>query len=294
LQARRRGALGLREVSAETVIGLIRERLLVQNQLPSVPDGWTVEVQQRPADGAAISGDFVSNRLVCDGNQRVLHLAVVDVSGSGITAGPRALLLSGAVGGLLGSVPPEEFLSAANAYLARQQWSLGFASAIYLRLDLDSGEYAIRVAGHPPALHFKPDQAPPWQSTAASGTVLGVLPDLTGNVYQDLLKPGEALFLYTDGVIEDRARDLDAGSLRFKESVELLAARDNWVGVARYLIERVPTQLDDDRTVVMIRRQPVPVPVPTANPGAAPAALPVQTEASTKARTRAVGLSRAE
>ena len=66
-QARRRDALGLKEISAETVIGLIRERLLVQSQLPSVPDGWTVEIEQRPADGAAISGDFVSTRLVCEG-----------------------------------------------------------------------------------------------------------------------------------------------------------------------------------------------------------------------------------
>lgn len=264
LQARRRDALGLREVSAETVIGLIRERLLVQNQLPVVPEGWAVEIQQRPADGAAISGDFVSTRLVCDGQQRFLHLAVVDVSGSGITAGPRALLLSGAVGGLLGSVPPEDFLAATNDYLTRQQWSLGFASAIYVRVDLDTGDYAVRVAGHPPAMHFKPDQAPPWHSSKVGGTVLGVLPTLTSNLDSDVLRPGEALFLYTDGVIEDRSRDLDAGSLRFRESVELLAARDNWAGVAGYLIDRVPTLQDDDRTVVMIRRQPVPAALPAA------------------------------
>src|SRR4051794_27462465 len=81
LQARRRDALGLREVSAETVLSLISERLLVQAQLPSVPDGWTVQIEQRPADGAAICGDFVANRLVCEEGSRVLHLAVVDVSG---------------------------------------------------------------------------------------------------------------------------------------------------------------------------------------------------------------------
>jgi hypothetical protein len=264
LQARRRDALGLKEVSAETVIGLIRDRLLVQSELPTVPDGWTVEIQQRPADGAAISGDFVSNRLACDGSVQVLHLAVVDVSGSGIAAGPRALLLSGAVGGLLGSVEPDQFLAAANDYLARQQWSLGFASAIYVRLDLTTGEYGVRVAGHPPAIHFRPAAAPPWRTSKASGTVLGVLPQLTTTLDTDVLQPGDALFLYTDGVIEDRARDIDAGALRFKENVELLAARDDWLGASQYLIEHVPTQNDDDRTVVMIRRHPVPVTVQAA------------------------------
>lgn len=256
IQAHRRDALGLKEVSAETVIGLIRERLLVQSQLPSVPDGWTVEIQQRPADGAAICGDFVSNRLVSDGTGQQLHLAVIDVSGSGITAGPRALLLSGAVGGLLGSVDPDEFLAAANDYLARQQWSLGFATAIYVLLNLDTGAYSVRVAGHPPAVHFRPGTEPAWRTSPATGTVLGVLPTLTGTVDHAVLEPGESLFLYTDGMVEDRTRDIDAGTQRFKSNVELLADRGNWVGVARYLIERVPTQQVDDRTVVMIRRQP--------------------------------------
>lgn len=257
LQAGRRDRLGLRQVSAEKVIGMIRDRLLVQAQMPVVPDGWTVEVQQRPADGAAIAGDFVSNRVVCNGTSKVLHLAVVDVSGNGITAGPRALLLSGAVGGLLGSVDPEDFLDEANDYLSRQQWSLGFASAIYVRLDLSTGEYGIRCAGHPPAVHFRPTVAPPWQTSPATGTVLGVLPTLTGKVDLGVLQPGEALFLYTDGVVEDRTRDIDAGTLRLKETVELLAARGQTEGIARYLIERVPTKHDDDRTVVMVRRDPV-------------------------------------
>jgi Stage II sporulation protein E (SpoIIE) len=258
LQARRRDALGLREVSAETVIGLISERLLVQAQLPAVPDGWAVDIEQRPAYGAAICGDFVANLLVCEEDSRVLHLAVVDVSGSGITAGPRALLLSGAVGGLLGSVSPEDFLPAANDYLARQQWSLGFASAVYLGLDLDTGDYSLRVAGHPPAIHFRPGQTARWRLSTATGTVLGVLPEISGVTEHGVLEPGEVLFLYTDGVIEDRTRDLDAGTQRLKENVELLAAADDWAGAARYLIERVPTELTDDRTVVVIRRQPVP------------------------------------
>lgn len=254
VQARRRDSLGLKEVSAETVIGLIRERLLVQSQLPSVPAGWTVEIEQRPADGAAISGDFVSSRLVCNGDSQILHVAVIDVSGSGIAAGPRALLLSGAVGGLLGAVAPADFLAATNDYLTRQQWSLGFATAIYVRLDLRSGEYEVRVAGHPPAVHFRPATAPVWRTATATGTVLGVVSELTGDVDRSTIEPGEALFLYTDGVVEDRDRDIDTGTSRFKDAVELIARNRDWSRAASELIERVPLQRVDDRTVVMIRR----------------------------------------
>jgi serine phosphatase RsbU (regulator of sigma subunit) len=259
VQAHRRDRLGLKQMSAEQVIGLIRDRLLVQARLPELPHGWTIEIGQQPADGAAIAGDFVSSRLIRDEHQQILHIAVIDVSGSGIAAGPRALLLSGAVGGLLGAVEPDDFLAAANDYLVRQRWSLGFASAIYARLDLRTGEYGIRVAGHPPAFHFRPTAASPWRTSPATGTVLGVLPNLTGVADAEALAPGEALVLYTDGVVEDRTRDLDAGTLRLRETVEVLASQDSWDGLADHLIERVPAKVDDDRTVVVIRRLPVPV-----------------------------------
>ena len=45
-----------------------------------------------------------------DGRHVVLDLALVEVSGNGVDAGSRALLLSGALRGLLGAVPPENFL----------------------------------------------------------------------------------------------------------------------------------------------------------------------------------------
>jgi len=268
IQAARRDRLGLRQVSAETVIGLIRDRLLVQAQLPEIPPGWTIDIEQRPADGAAIAGDFVSNRLIQDGTSNVLHLAVVDVSGSGIAAAPRALLFSGAVGGLLGSVDPADFLPAANDYLNRQQWSLGFATAIYLTLDLDTGRYSIRTAGHPPAIHYQPCETPPWRSSPATGTVLGVLPELGDVVDEYILAPGDALFLYTDGVVEDRTRDIDVGTRRLQEVVERLAATaaatgaHEWPEMSRHLISEVPSKRDDDRTVVTIRRNPEPALTP--------------------------------
>jgi serine phosphatase RsbU (regulator of sigma subunit) len=268
VQARRRDRLGLRLVSAETVLGLIRDRLLVQAQLPCVPAGWAVEIQQRPAHGAAISGDFVANRLVCEGTGQVLHLAVIDVAGCGMAAGPRALLLSGAVGGLLGTVPADQFLAATNDYLVRQQWSVGLASAIYVRLDLGSGEYSIRVAGHPPALHFRPSQAPPWRTSPAAGTVLGALPALTGVLDRDVLRPGETLLLYTDGVVEDRAQDIDAGTRRLMDGVEALAGGlPAGAGLARALIDQVPERTDDDRTLVLIQRHEPHQPAPTGRSG---------------------------
>ena len=70
--------------------------------MPALPEGWSAEVVLRSAGGASFSGDFLVATRSDDGSQ--LEVALVDVSGKGVDAGTRALLLSGAFGGLLGSV----------------------------------------------------------------------------------------------------------------------------------------------------------------------------------------------
>ena len=160
----------------------------------------------RPAGGASFGGDFVVS--VCDG--KMLEVAVVDVSGKGIDAGTRALMLSGAFGGLLGSVPASEFLTACNAYLRRSEPAEGFVTAVHLALDLTTGNYVIGSAGHPPAAHFESGSGL-WLLTQARGIVLGVVPDLRQDAEHGTLRPGDALMLYTDGVVEQPGRDIDVG-----------------------------------------------------------------------------------
>ena len=60
-----------------------------------------------PAGGASFSGDFL---VAGAGIDERMEIVLVDVSGKGVDAGTRALLLSGAFGGLLGATPSEEFL----------------------------------------------------------------------------------------------------------------------------------------------------------------------------------------
>ena len=170
------------------------------------------------AGGSSFGGDFVVS--FCDG--KTLEVALVDVSGKGIDAGTRALLLSGAFGGLLGSVPREDFLPACNAYMRRGAAAEGFVTAVHLSLDLASGEYVISSAGHPPAVHYD-GAAGRWRLTKAHGIVLGVLPDLRGAVTEDergVLQRGDALMLYTDGLVEAPGRDIDAGTDRLLGEAE--------------------------------------------------------------------------
>jgi hypothetical protein len=267
LNALRRDRLGLGHTSAESVIGQVRRRVRVQSEVPPLPAGWRVDVQQRAADGAAIAGDFVSSRLHDSDAGPVLDLALVDVSGKGIEAGSRALLLSGAVGGLLGSVPADQFLSEVNSYLIRQRWGAGFATCVYVRLELDTGRFELRAAGHPPPVVRT--AAGEWVECLTVGTLLGVIPTLSTVPYRGALSGGDALFLVTDGVIEDRVSPIEAGMQRLMDTADrrlrLRRVGPNGIdGLAAHLVDTVPSRADDDRAVVVLWRDE-----PTEAPGTA-------------------------
>ncbi len=91
-----------------TMLFDLRERIRVQSSLPRLPQGWHREMALRPVGGQSFSGDFVVAARTHGG--RTLEAVLTDVSGKGMDAGSRALLLSGAFGGLLGSLPPHAFL----------------------------------------------------------------------------------------------------------------------------------------------------------------------------------------
>ena len=205
--ARTRWKLGVQGLRGDRMLIELRDRLRAQGRLPRAARraGGSAAVL-RPAGGSSFGGDFLVS--ACDG--KTLEVALVDVSGKGVDAGTRALLLSGAFGGLLGSVPQGEFLNACNAYLRRGPATEGFVTAVHLALDLTTGEYMLTSAGHPPPAQFDAGSGT-WRLTPARGIVLGVVPDLRCVPAHGALRPGDALMLYTDGLVEAPGRDIDAG-----------------------------------------------------------------------------------
>ena len=250
LLARTRAKLGLLGLRGDHMLVELRDRIRNQSTRPALPEGWGSEAVLRPAGGASFGGDFVVS--VCDG--KTLEVAVVDVSGKGIDAGTRALLLSGAFGGLLGSVPATEFLTSCNAYLRRNEPSEGFVTAVHLALDLATGNYVIASAGHPPAAHFESGSGQ-WRLTQARGIVLGVVHDLRQDAEHGLLRPGDALMLYTDGVVEQPGRDIDVGIDRLLGEADRLVAA-GFGGGAASLVQAMQdgARRTDDCGLVLIWR----------------------------------------
>jgi serine phosphatase RsbU (regulator of sigma subunit) len=183
---------------------------------------------------------------------RHFEVAVVDVSGKGEQAGTRALLLSGAFGGLLGSMPAANFLPAANDYLLRQDWSEGFATAVHLSLNLDTGEFELRSAGHPPAVQLHAGSGR-WGVHETDGPVLGLMRNAEFRLVTGRLQHGDALLLYTDGLVETPQRDISLGIDKLLGQGERLLRLGFEQGAHR-LIDQLES-MNDDRALLLLHRR---------------------------------------
>ncbi|WP_369020900.1 PP2C family protein-serine/threonine phosphatase [Streptomyces californicus] len=234
-----------------TMLFDLRERIRVQSSLPRLPQGWHREMALRPAGGQSFSGDFVVAARTHGG--RTLEAVLTDVSGKGMDAGSRALLLSGAFGGLLGSLPPHAFLPAANGYLLRQDWDEGFATSIHLVLDLESGDYEIYSAGHPPALQLHAGSGR-WEEKSGEGPLLGVYDGAEFDAVKGSLAPGDVLMLFTDGLVEASDRDIAEGIDRLTGEADRYVTA-GFEGAAWHLIEACAKDVNDDRALLLLSRR---------------------------------------
>jgi hypothetical protein len=125
---------------------------------------------------------------------------------------------------------------------------------VYLWVDLATGAYRLETAGHPPAAHLVAGTGR-WRLAPTRGPLLGVFPEVRYRPDRGTLRPGDALLLYTDGVVEDRARDVDLGLDRLLGAAESLIPRGDFTGGAGYLVEQVPARDDDDRAIVLLWRE---------------------------------------
>jgi hypothetical protein len=246
----RRSQLGVAGARSESMLVDLRDRITKQGHIPALPQDWHAEAVTRSAGASSFAGDFMVASLSRDGDH--FEVAVVDVSGKGEQAGTRALLLSGAFGGLLGSMPAANFLPAANDYLLRQDWSEGFATAVHLALSLSTGEFEIRSAGHPPAVQMKAGSGR-WAVHEAEGPILGLLPDADFTTVRGVLNRGDALLMFTDGLVETPTRDIALGIDKLLGQGERLL-RSGFVGGARRLIVQSDS-INDDRALFLLHRK---------------------------------------
>jgi len=245
---------GLPAALSETMLMELRDRLQKQGTVPPLPSGWRSESAMESAGAAKFAGDFLVANLSKD--EKYLEMVLVDMCGKGVGAGTQSLQLAGALGGLIGSLPPLGLFSAGNDYLLRQGWDEGFATAVHVIVNLETGSYEVLNAGHPPAMHWDLDKQE-WVISGARGLALGIIDQPDFRPASGVIRPGEALMFYTDGVVETRSLDVEVG-IDWLRGAAKLAIEPGMEGApARIMGQTEPGE--DDRAILILSRLPVEV-----------------------------------
>lgn len=244
-----RNRSGLPSPVGEAMLVDLRDRLQAQSKIPALPHGWAAQSAMLSSGGSQYAGDFLVADLTRD--EQYLEMVLVDVCGKGVAAGTQSLHFAGALGGLIGALPPEGLFLAANDFLLRQHWDDGFATAVHVLVNLASGEFSIINAGHPPALRWQSSHTV-WDIDGARGMALGIQDRPEFTLTRGRLETGDALMFYTDGVVESHSQDFTAGIEWLRETAQSVVAT-GFDLAAKRILGRVKAT-DDDRAVLIVRR----------------------------------------
>ncbi|MFI5570315.1 PP2C family protein-serine/threonine phosphatase [Streptomyces sp. NPDC051740] len=175
--------------------------------LPATP-GLSLAARYLPAThGLNIGGDWYDAFRQRDGG---LITVIGDVTGHGLHAAVmmsqlRTALRAYAVDG----DSPGRLLTRLHGYLRHLQPDL-FATAVIARFHPDGQTLTWAAAGHPPPVLRLPDGRVRVLD-AKPGAMLGIPLKQDIGDHTERLPPGSTLALYTDGLVERRARGIDPG-----------------------------------------------------------------------------------
>jgi PAS domain S-box-containing protein len=242
-----RAAMYEREhATAETL-----QRSLLPDKLPVVP-GLELDARYLPVTrNMEIGGDWYDVFRLPD---RRLAVTVGDVMGKGLQAAAGMGRVRNALRALALTDPrPAAVLAGLDRLFAATELDEQVTTVSYLVIDPETGEGQAGNAGHLPTLLLTPG-ALPVLDQAEAGTPLGWASPRRQHAFR--LPPGSTAVFYSDGLVENRVRGLDAG---LDELVRLAAsAPDDLLSapgrLLQYLLDHMLAghEQDDDVTVLVM------------------------------------------
>lgn len=199
--------------------------------------------------GVHVGGDWYDAVERPDGT---VVLTVGDVTGHGVDAAVVMGKLQNALRAYaLEGHGPAASLRLVHGLLRGAETSL-FATAVVVEIEPESGVMRWASAGHPPPLLHEASGRVSYLE-AAHAPMLGIhlLPGTTIPEHEKKLSPGSAVVLYTDGLIERRSSDLDAGMARLVQAVRG-CERQQLDERAEYVLKEMLGSSDHDDDVCLL------------------------------------------
>ena len=240
----------------EHELALAREiqRSFLPRQLPA-PAGWSIAADWQAA--RQVGGDFYDFIELQDGR---FGVAVADVADKGVPAAlfmalTRSLLRGAAFSGR----EPNAVLKRVNRLVLADTRSDLFVTMFYAILDTRTGETHYANAGHNLPLHARGNGD--LASLAGSGMAIGVFEPIEPPLREFFVAPGDALMLYTDGLVDAlNSSGQEFGMERLTSAFHAaspLSAAEIVDMVMTAVREHTGGEVPfDDQTVVVIKRDP--------------------------------------
>ncbi len=222
-------------------------------------DGTTVAGLLEPAYD--VGGDCFDYSL----NGNILDFAVFDAMGHGLNSAVLGSLAVSAYrnarreGGCVGVA---SLARDVDTVIAGYAGGDSFVTGLFAQLDVTTGHLVWASAGHPAPLHVRRASVLPTVE-AAPATPLGLRALLGGTggaeVVETDLEPGDAVLLYTDGVIEARdPHGVDFGEPRLRDLLERESSSGREPAevlrrLARSVLTYHGTRLSDDASMLYLR-----------------------------------------
>jgi serine phosphatase RsbU (regulator of sigma subunit) len=242
----------------QTHIASVLQHSLLPRSLPKIR-GFEASSRFLPAGEAyEVGGDFYDVFRSGSGS----WMAVIgDVCGKGPEAASLTALARYTV--RTASSPeksPSEVLRTLHDSINSERSDFRFCTAALARIDApvngeNSAHITLSLGGHPLPIVLRRDGR--VESIGEPGTLLGVLPSPSLADVEATLDIGDALILYTDGVldVENRAKRGDPDRLKDQIAVTTGKSADEIAeSLAQAAIERHGGQLRDDIAILVLRR----------------------------------------
>jgi serine phosphatase RsbU (regulator of sigma subunit) len=184
-----------------------------------------------------------------------LLLAIADVSGKGVPAALLAVLVQQALR-QSAQADPAAVLASLNRLLLEDCPEGMFVTAACVVIAPWNGATVAALAGHPPPLWWD-EHRRSFVPIPGGGPMLGVIPEWSGAVTRCQLLPGDALILYTDGVLDIKISPQERlGEERLQQTLARTATQDarEWLERLRHTLQDCP-DWPDDVTAIVIRRR---------------------------------------
>jgi serine phosphatase RsbU (regulator of sigma subunit) len=230
------------------------QRGLLPPVLSEIP-GIEIAVSYQPAGGAAeVGGDFYDTFQT---GEKEWALMIGDVCGKGPDAAATTGFIRNTVRAIAGfERRPSEVLAKVSDLLLSAWEGVGFSTICYLRVRTgrEGARLTISNGGHPLPFRIRPDGS--VEPVGRPGHILGVFEGPTlYDAAVDLL-PGEAVLLYTDGLVDPRAWGADSVDEKLATFLEGLGGSS-----AQEIVEAVTgilpkAELQDDVALLAIRAVP--------------------------------------